>query len=126
WVNAHLALPELIAATHPEVGLRRSGQGWIGWCPFHDDEAPQADGSPGTPSLYVVENRHYGWSWRCPSSNRGTAAGPMHHPFDWLIWYHAGSVARAAEWVRERYRPHLTPADAPDPAEAGKEGGTTS
>src|SRR5262249_32879524 len=36
WVQTHLSLPDLIAATHPEVRLRRAGQGWIGWCPFHD------------------------------------------------------------------------------------------
>src|SRR5262249_33934776 len=92
WVQTHLSLPDLIAATHPEVRLRRAGQGWIGWCPFHDDEAPQPDGSPGTPSLYVVASHRYGWSWRCLSSNCGTGSGPMHHTFDWLIWCQAGSV----------------------------------
>src|SRR5262249_53944533 len=78
--------------------------------------APQVDGAPGTPSLYVVTNRRFGWSWRCLSSNCGTATGPMHHTFDWLIWCHAGSVARAADWVRERYRHQLGAAEAAGPA----------
>jgi hypothetical protein len=98
--NARLALPQLIARTRPEVGLRPSGAGWIGWCPFHDDEAPQANGRAGTPSLYIVENRRHGWSWRCLSSNCGAAAGPMHHAFDWLFWCAAGDMRHALAWAR--------------------------
>ena len=47
-MNSHLCLPDLIAATHPEVRLRRAGQGWIGWCLLHDDKARQAEGLPGS------------------------------------------------------------------------------
>src|SRR5262249_30787330 len=42
WVNAQ-PLVQLVAATRSDVALRRAGRGYIGWCPFHDDAAPQAD-----------------------------------------------------------------------------------
>jgi hypothetical protein len=109
--NARLALPELIARTRPEVGLHPAGHGWIGWCPFHDDEAPQANGQAGTPSLYVVENRRHGWSWRCLSSNCGAAAGPMHHAFDWLFWCSAGDMRRALAWARRLMEGRDEPSD---------------
>jgi hypothetical protein len=65
----------------PGCALRRCGQGYLGWCPFHDDRAPDADGRPGSPSFYVVHNARYGWSWRCLSPNCLQQAGPMRHTF---------------------------------------------
>jgi hypothetical protein len=109
--NSQLALPELIARARPDVGLRPAGHGWIGWCPFHDDDSPQANGRPGTPSLYVVENRRHGWSWRCLSSNCGAAAGPMHHAFDWLFWCSAGDMRRALAWTRRLVEGRDEPSD---------------
>ena len=63
------------------VVIRRVGQGWLGWCPFHDDRASDALGRPGTPSFYVVLNWRHGWSWRCLSSNCAHSVGPMRHSF---------------------------------------------
>ena len=96
WANVEADLRDLIAATKPGVALRPSGQGHIGWCPWHPDEEPDELGRPGTPSLYVVENQRYGWSWRCLSTNCG-AHDPyhMHHAFDWLVWCCAGDIAAA-------------------------------
>jgi hypothetical protein len=104
WVNEHIGLPDLIVSTRSDVGLRRAGRGWVGWCPWHDDDAPQEDGRPGTPSLYVVLDRLHGWSWRCLSSNCGAHAGLMRDTFDWLVWCHGGNVGAAIAWVGERYR----------------------
>ncbi len=95
WVNSALDLHDVIALTRSDVALRQAGKGFIGWCSWHDDAAPQADGSPGTPSLYVVRDRVHGWSWRCLSTNCGAYARPMHHIFDWLIW-HCGGDQREA------------------------------
>ncbi len=81
WVDAHVSPLELLAELAPETALRRVGQGYLGWCPFHDDHAPDALGQLGTPSFYVVHNRRYGWSWRCLSSNCAHSVGPMRHTF---------------------------------------------
>jgi hypothetical protein len=81
WVDAHVSPLDLLEEFAPASELRRVGQGWLGWCPFHDDHAEQKDGSPGTPSLYVVRNDRYGWSWQCLSSNCGQAHGPVRHSF---------------------------------------------
>jgi hypothetical protein len=86
WVNQELDLLALIAELHPQTALRKTRMGYAGWCAFHEDDAPQADGTAGTPSLWVVFDRKYGWSWRCYSTNCGTNRGPMHHTFDWLLW----------------------------------------
>jgi hypothetical protein len=96
WANVEADLLEVIQATKPEVSLRPSGQGYIGWCPWHDDTAPDTDGTPGTPSLYVIQNQRYGWSWRCLSTNCGAHDEVhMHHTFDWFEWCCAGDVAAA-------------------------------
>ncbi len=55
---------DLLEELSPATDMRLAGQGYLGWCPFHDDQAPDAAGDPGTPSFYVVHNRRYGWSWR--------------------------------------------------------------
>jgi hypothetical protein len=81
WVDAYVSPLLLLAELAPASELRRAGQGYLGWCPFHDDRAPQADGSRGTPSLYVVQSARHGWSWRCLSSNCVQHAGPMRHSF---------------------------------------------
>jgi len=81
WVDAHVSPLDLLAAFTPESDARRVGRGYLGWCPFHDDRAPDAMGLPGTPSLYLVRDRRYGWSWRCLSTNCAFSVGPMKHSF---------------------------------------------
>jgi hypothetical protein len=81
WVDAYVSPLELLDELAPETALQRAGHGYLGWCPFHADRAPQVDGSPGTPSFYIVHNRRYGWSWRCLSTNCVHAVGPMRHSF---------------------------------------------
>ncbi len=81
WVDAHVSPLDLLAELVPEAEMRRVGQGWLGWCPFHDDRASDALGRPGTPSFYVVLNRRHGWSWHCLSSNCAHSVGPMRHSF---------------------------------------------
>lgn len=103
WVNRALALPDLIAEVTPEVELQRMGRGYGGWCPWHDDQAEQADGTPGRPSLYVVEDWTHGWSWRCYSTQCGAHQALMHDTFDWLIWRAGGDMQRAISWARARY-----------------------
>lgn len=103
-VNATVDLPELIAEMTPNVQLRLVGQGLGGWCPFHDDVGTQGDGQPGTPSLYVVKNWRYGWSWRCYSTNCGAYRPLMQHTFDWLVMLTGGDIQRALNWARTRYQ----------------------
>jgi hypothetical protein len=88
----------------------------LGWCPFHDDRAPDAAGQPGTPSFYVVLNRRYGWSWRCFSTNCVEHAGPMRHTFrlfQRLLGVNARTAILAA---RERWPEVRALAQQPDPA----------
>jgi hypothetical protein len=81
WVDAHVSPLDLLEELAPDTALQRTGQGYLGWCPFHPDRASQVDGSAGTPSFYVVHNRRYGWSWRCLSTTCVHAVGPMRHSF---------------------------------------------
>jgi hypothetical protein len=81
WVDAEIAPLELLAELAPECEMKRQGKGYLGWCPFHDDRAADANGRPGSPSFYVVEDRRYGWSWRCLSTNCAFSLGPMKHSF---------------------------------------------
>ncbi len=81
WVDAHVALPDLLAELAPSVELRPVGRGYLGWCPFHDDRAPDEQGRPGTPSFFAVRDRRYGWSWRCFSTNCAQSVGPLRHSF---------------------------------------------
>jgi TOTE conflict system, Archaeo-Eukaryotic Primase domain len=81
WVDREISPLDLLAELAPGSELKRVGQGYLGWCPFHDDRAADANGALGTPSFYVVDNRRYGWSWRCLSSNCAHAEGPMRHSF---------------------------------------------
>jgi hypothetical protein len=81
WVDAHIAIPDLLEELAPDCALKRVSQGYLGWCPFHDDRAADEQSQPGTPSFYVVHDRRYGWSWRCLSSNCLHALGPLRHPF---------------------------------------------
>src|SRR5262249_22853513 len=61
WVDTHVSPLDLLQDLAPESELKRAGRGYLGWCPFHDDRAPDAAGCPGTPSFYVVLDRRYGW-----------------------------------------------------------------
>jgi hypothetical protein len=81
WVDAQVNLLDLLEELAPATDMRLAGQGYLGWCPFHDDQAPDVNGDPGTPSFYVVRNRRFGWSWRCLSSNCLHSDGPMRHSF---------------------------------------------
>jgi hypothetical protein len=81
WVDEQVNLLELLEELAPATHMRLAGQGYLGWCPFHDDQAPDANGHPGTPSFYVVYNSRYGWSWRCLSTNCAHSDGPMRHSF---------------------------------------------
>jgi hypothetical protein len=81
WVDAQVAPLDLLADLAPASAMQRVGKGYLGFCPFHDDAAPQSDGSPGTPSLYVVQDAVYGWSWRCLSTHCRMHAGPLKHSF---------------------------------------------
>jgi hypothetical protein len=82
WVDKRVSPLELLADLTPEAAMRPVGRGYLGWCPFHDDQAPDEAGRPGTPSFYVVQDRRHGWSWRCLSSNCPQSWGPMRHPFE--------------------------------------------
>lgn len=63
-VNPLDLLEEISSATD----MRLADQGYLGWCPCHNDQVPDANGDPGTPPFYVVHNTRYGWSWRCLSN----------------------------------------------------------
>jgi hypothetical protein len=81
WVDGQVNLLDLLEELAPATDIRLAGHGYLGWCPFHDDQAPDANGDPGTPSFYVVHNSRYGWSWRCLSTNCAHSDGPMRHSF---------------------------------------------
>lgn len=81
WVDAHVSPLDLLAELAADSAMHRAGQGYLGWCPFHDDRASDELGRPGTKSFYVVRDRHYGWSWRCLSRNCSQHTGPMRHSF---------------------------------------------
>jgi hypothetical protein len=82
WVDAGISPLDLLDDLAPETEVRRVGRGYLGWCPFHDDRAPDEAGRPGTPSFYVVHDYRYGWSWRCLSTNCPQSWGPMRHTFE--------------------------------------------
>ncbi len=81
WVDAHVSSLEVLAELDPDAEMRRAGRGYLGWCPFHDDRARDAAGLPGSPSFYVVQDRRFGWSWRCLSTTCAQSVGPMRHSF---------------------------------------------
>jgi hypothetical protein len=81
WVDTQVNLLDLLEELAPATDMRPAGQGYLGWCPFHDDQAPDANGDLGTPSFYVVYNSRYGWSWRCLSTHCPHSDGPMRHSF---------------------------------------------
>jgi len=97
WVDAHVSPLDLLAELAPDTELRRAGQGYLGWCPFHDDRARDAAGLPGTPSFYVVRDPRHGWSWRCLSTNCAQSAGPMRHSF--RLWQELLGVSVASAIV---------------------------
>jgi len=103
WVDAQVSPLDLLAELAPDSEMRRAGRGYIGWCPFHDDRAPDAvTGERGTPSLYVVQDRRYGWSWRCLSTNCTQSAGPMRHGF--RLWQELLGVSVASAIVEAARR----------------------
>jgi hypothetical protein len=81
WVDAHVAIPDLLTEIAPTVELKKVGKGYLGWCPFHDDRAPDELGRAGTPSFYAVRDRRYGWSWRCFSTHCAHSTGLLRHSF---------------------------------------------
>ncbi|HKB47997.1 MAG TPA: hypothetical protein VKC57_09890, partial [Ktedonobacterales bacterium] len=95
---------DLLAELAPDAEMRRAGRGSIGWCPFHDDRAPDAaTGAVGSASFYVVDDRRYGWSWRCLSTNCAQSAGPMRHSFRLLQELLGVSVAAAIREAASRW-----------------------
>jgi len=109
WVDAEVSPLDLLADLAPETELKQQGSGYLGWCPFHDDRAADEDGRPGSPSFYVVEDRRYGWSWRCLSTNCSFSAGPMKHSFRLLQELLELSVAATIHEARRRW-PECPPA----------------
>jgi len=106
WVDARVSPLDLLDDLCPQSEMRVAGQGFLGWCPFHDDRAPDERGEPGTPSFYVVHNARYGWSWRCLSSNCPYSEGPMKHTFRLLqellgLDVRAAIGAALARWANE-------------------------
>ncbi|MBA2680745.1 MAG: hypothetical protein H0U76_20410 [Ktedonobacteraceae bacterium] len=110
WVDANVSPLELLDVYAASAQPSRQGKGYLAWCPFHDDIAPQSDGSPGTPSLYLVDDHYhgYGWSWKCLSSNCRLHAGPMKHSFR-LLMELAGLSAGAAVPLAVRMWPDCEP-----------------
>ena len=82
WVDRHISPLDLLADLAPDTELHKVGKGYLGWCPFHDDRAADEAGRPGTPSFYVVQDRRYGWSWKCFSTNCPYSWGMMRHTFE--------------------------------------------
>ncbi len=82
WVDANVSPLDLLADLAPDCEMKQAGQGYLGWCPFHDDHAPDTAGKPGTPSFYVVRDRLHGWSWKCFSTNCHYSWGVMRHSFE--------------------------------------------
>lgn len=113
WVDAQVSPLDLLAQYVPDAAPLRQGKGYLAWCPFHDDQAPQSDGSPGTPSLYLVEDFTYGWSWRCLSANCRLNAGPMKHNFR-LLMELAGLSAGAAVPLAVKLWPDCEPSEKGD------------
>jgi TOTE conflict system, Archaeo-Eukaryotic Primase domain len=104
WVDACISPLDLLAELAPDAEMRRAGRGSIGWCPFHDDRAPDAaTGAAGSASFYVVDDRRYGWSWRCLSTNCAQSAGPMRHTFRLLQELLGVSVAAAIREAASRW-----------------------
>ncbi len=103
WVDAQISPLDLLRELAPETDLRRVGRGYLGWCPFHDDRAPDATGRAGSPSFYVVEDQRYGWSWRCFSTNCAQSLGPMRHSFRLFQQLRGRTVPAAIAEARERW-----------------------
>jgi hypothetical protein len=119
WVDAQVSPLDLLAELAPESEMRRVGRGYIGWCPFHDDRASdELTGEPGTPSFYVVQDRRYGWSWRCLSTNCVQSAGLMRHSFRLLQELLGISVAAAIGEAVSRWPAADARADAADVRDA--------
>jgi hypothetical protein len=105
WVDANVSALDLIAEYAPEVDLRKMRNTYLGWCPFHPDQAPQEDGSPGSPSFLVLyDTRHgYGWSWRCLSSHCRLHDGPLKHSFHLLMELTGLDAASAIRLAVEKW-----------------------
>src|SRR5262245_32392742 len=72
---------DLLGEYAPGAQMRRQGEGYLGWCPFHDDTSAYACAQPGTPSFYVVHNARRVRSRRCLSPNCPSHDGPPRHSF---------------------------------------------
>jgi hypothetical protein len=103
WVDAQVSPLDLLIDLAPETEHKRQGSGYLGWCPFHDDRAADEEGRPGSPSFYVVEDRRYGWSWRCLSTNCVFSQGPMKHSFRLLQELLELSAAATIHEARRRW-----------------------
>jgi hypothetical protein len=92
--------PELHAGKLARAVLRGGGGGNTALLTRH--RARDAAGQPGSPSLYVVRDRRYGWSWRCLSTNCAQSVGPMRHSF--RLWQELLDVSVASAIVEARRR----------------------
>jgi hypothetical protein len=112
WVDLHVSPLDLLAQLAPETELKKMGRGYLGWCPFHDDQERDTEGRPGSPSFYVVQDRWYGWSWRCLSTNCEQHEGPMRHSFrlfqELTGLSVASAVLEALSWWPEADMPRRT------------------
>jgi len=81
-IKAQIDLSILVSET-ASVRLKKSGRGWIGFCPFHDDKHK--------PSLVVYPpNGKGGWYWKCFYCNEGGSQ------IDWLLKKNPGWDATEA------------------------------
>jgi hypothetical protein len=103
WVDAEISPLDLLAEYAPEAAMRKVGQGYLGWCPFHDDRASQADGSPGTPSFYVMRHHIHGWLWRCLSSNCRFHGLPSHRAFRLFCEFVGCDARTGIDRARQRW-----------------------
>ncbi len=93
---------ELHAGKLARAVLRGGGSGNADLLTRH--RAPDAaTGASGSASFYVVEDRRYGWSWRCFSTNCAQSVGPMRHSFRLLQELLGVSVASAIREAVSRW-----------------------
>jgi hypothetical protein len=88
-IKAQVDLAELVSET-ASVKLKKSGKGWVGFCPFHDDRKK--------PSLVVYPPNARGqWYWKCFSCNDGGSQ------IDWVMKKNPGwDVTEAIKSLAKR------------------------
>ncbi len=93
---------ELHAGKLARAVLRGEGSGNTDLLTRH--RAPDAaTGAAGSASFYAVEDRRYGWSRRCLSTNCAQSVGPMRHSFRLLQELLGVSVVAAIREAASRW-----------------------